>query len=228
MQPLEKRLENILSNQSIVENTGMRKKSTPILAGLKRTIMAGGIGSVMMLSACAPGQNSVNLGRFGTIDGNEMIGAGIGAGIGAVAGAALSKNPLLAVGGAILGGLAGGKLTDILEHKNSPSMFKSDAQIAAQAMNQSLNSPYNRAVNWSNPQTGSHGAYIAGPWGRTENGVPCRTLVASGILNGQAINQTATVCKDRSGSFRVMNDQELRGVRFGENEAVEPVSNKFG
>lgn len=132
--------------------------------------------------------------------GGSLLGAGAGGAAGFFLGDAIG-GPALAAAftgmGVLIGSMIGGEV--------GASLDRADELYAAQATNNALeNSPSNRSVTWSNPDSGNRGEIFPGEV-FYRNGTPCRNYTHTIYVGGQRETLTGVACRNNDGTWSLVN-----------------------
>jgi surface antigen len=159
---------------------------------------------VLVLSGCAntTGGSGSGSGSQASqwISSNEkaLIG-GIGAAAaGGLLGAAFHLGPAGIIGGALLGGLAGGAIGN--------RMDAADKQQQAQAAQRAFETaPSGQSVPWRNPDTGHNGLVTPVRTYQASNGQYCREFQQTITVGGENHNAYGTACRQPDGSWKIVS-----------------------
>jgi surface antigen len=156
---------------------------------------------VLILSGCASTSGSGSGSQTSQwLSSNEkaLIG-GIGAATaGGLLGAAFHLGPAGIIGGALLGGLAGGAIGN--------RMDAADKQQQAQAAQKAFETtPAGQSVPWRNPDTGNNGLVTPVRTYQASNGQYCREFQQTITVGGENHNAYGTACRQPDGSWKIVS-----------------------
>lgn len=135
--------------------------------------------SAILLFGCANGGPKQTAGTYIGAVGGALVGSQFGKGSGQLVGVAL---------GTFLGGMLGSEI--------GSRMDAHDKELAAQAVNNSLeNAPDNQARTWKNPNTNHSGNFVVTKTEESQNKV-CRDYVHTVILDGKQEKVCGRACRD--------------------------------
>lgn len=159
------------------------------------------IGCLMVLFSC---QNSGGNGQAGGV-GNIFTGQNIGGILGSAGGAwggskvggGSGRTTAIAVG-TLLGSQLGQALGSYLTNKDL-NYYNNSSQGALS------NFTNGQTASWSNPQTGNEGTVTPIKTYNNSQGQQCRDFQQSISVAGEEIQTTGTACKQRNGTWKLVN-----------------------
>jgi surface antigen len=154
---------------------------------------------ILVLSGCASTSDTGSQSSQWLSNNEKALIGGLGAATaGGLLGAAFHLGPAGIIGGALLGGLAGGAIGN--------RMDAADKQQQAQAAQKAFDTtPSGQAVPWRNPDTGNNGAVTPTRTYQTASGQYCREFQQTITVGGENHNAYGTACRQPDGSWKIVS-----------------------
>ena len=148
-----------------------------------------GLLSLGLLGACAADRQAGP---------KQSVGAVGGAILGGIAGAQFGKGSgqLIATGiGAVLGGLAGADI--------GRSLDEVDRMRAHQAVTEATTAPIGKKITWNNPESGNYGTVTPLRDGQADSGEYCREFQQTVTIGGREEEAYGYACRQPDGSWQI-------------------------
>ena len=154
---------------------------------------------ILVLTGCASTSDTGSQTSQWLSSNEKALIGGLGAATaGGLLGAAFHLGPAGIIGGALLGGLAGGAIGN--------RMDAADKQQQAQAAQKAFDTtPSGQTVPWRNPDTGNNGAVTPTRTYQTASGQYCREFQQTITVGGENHNAYGTACRQPDGSWKIVS-----------------------
>lgn len=159
--------------------------------------------TALILAGCAgaadPGEVGMNKTTMGTVLGGLGGAAAGGALFGGKHGAigkGSTTQMLGAVGGGLLGAMAGSSVGKTLD--------RADQMYANRASQRVVAAPMGEQITWVNPDTGNRGTVVATREGQSAAGEYCREFQQTMTVGGQTQQGYGTACRSPDGQWRMV------------------------
>lgn len=132
-----------------------------------------------------------------------------------------TKQGVGALGGAVLGGLAGSQvgsgsgqlwatgagvlLGGLLGSEIGSSLDRADMAYANQANNRAYSAPIGETISWNNPESGNYGTVTPTRDGYRSGGSYCREYQQTIVVNGRNQTGYGTACQKPDGSWEIVS-----------------------
>jgi surface antigen len=152
---------------------------------------------ILILSGCASDSGSQT--KQWLSENEKAVIGGLGAATaGGLLGAAFHLGPAGIIGGALLGGLAGGAIGN--------RMDAADKQQQAQAAQKAFETtPSGQSVAWRNPDTGNNGMVTPLRTYQAPSGQYCREYQQTITVGGEKQQAYGTTCRQPDGSWKIVS-----------------------
>lgn len=155
----------------------------------------------LVMSGCATdsGSGSGSQTKQWLSENEKAVIGGLGAATaGGLLGAAFHLGPAGIIGGALLGGLAGGAIGN--------RMDAADKQQQAQAAQKAFETtPSGQSVAWRNPDTGNNGMVTPTRTYQSAGGQYCREYQQTITVGGEKQQAYGTTCRQPDGSWKIVS-----------------------
>jgi surface antigen len=154
---------------------------------------------ILVLTGCASTSDTGSQTSQWLSSNEKALIGGLGAATaGGLLGAAFHLGPAGIIGGALLGGLAGGAIGN--------RMDAADRQQQAQAAQKAFETtPSGQSVPWRNPDTGNNGLVTPVRTYQSSNGQYCREFQQTITVGGENHNAYGTACRQPDGSWKIVS-----------------------
>jgi len=154
---------------------------------------------ILVLTGCASTSDTGSQTSQWLSSNEKALIGGLGAATaGGLLGAAFHLGPAGIIGGALLGGLAGGAIGN--------RMDAADKQQQAQAAQRAFETtPSGQSVAWRNPDTGNNGAVTPTRTYQTASGQYCREFQQTITVGGEKQQAYGTTCRQPDGSWKIVS-----------------------
>jgi surface antigen len=154
---------------------------------------------ILVLSGCASTSDTGSQTSQWLSNNEKALIGGLGAATaGGLLGAAFHLGPAGIIGGALLGGLAGGAIGN--------RMDAADKQQQAQAAQKAFETtPSGQSVAWRNPDTGNSGTLTPMRTYQASSGQYCREYQQTITVGGEKQQAYGTTCRQPDGSWKIMS-----------------------
>jgi surface antigen len=154
---------------------------------------------ILVLTGCASTSDTGSQTSQWLSSNEKALIGGLGAATaGGLLGAAFHLGPAGIIGGALLGGLAGGAIGN--------RMDAADKQQQAQAAQRAFETtPSGQSVAWRNPDTGNSGTLTPMRTYQASSGQYCREYQQTITVGGEKQQAYGTTCRQPDGSWKIVS-----------------------